>query len=182
MVGDKAWVAGGDYNVVRASTEAVRRGPLDNEAMNDFNNCFRASRVDIPVATESDHCSLNITVLPEVAQEPKPFKYQHFWSQHYLFSGIVNECWGKEFPGHEMFVLHSKTKDVRKALKNLNQEEFSCITSRAKEKQIELDEVKCKVYDANLDPSMLMKAVNLNAEYRRLSDAERQLYQNKARM
>ncbi|GAA0144371.1 hypothetical protein LIER_04838 [Lithospermum erythrorhizon] len=36
---------------------------------------FKGAMVDILVAAECDHCSLNITVIPNMEQEPKPFKY-----------------------------------------------------------------------------------------------------------
>ncbi|GAA0159093.1 hypothetical protein LIER_15959 [Lithospermum erythrorhizon] len=130
IVGDKAWIARGDYNIVRASSEAVGGGILDAEA-------FILATVDIPVAAESDHCSLNINVMPVVEQEPKPFKYQHFWNQHHQFNSIVNECWERDVVGHGI--------------------------AGVKEKQIELDEINCKIYGGNVDPDVLRKATNLNA-------------------
>ncbi|GAA0172253.1 hypothetical protein LIER_26109 [Lithospermum erythrorhizon] len=90
------------------------------------------------------------------------------------FTSIVSECWEQEVIGHGLFAFHSKMKNVRGALK--------CLRSRVKEKQIELDEVNCKIYGGCIEPSILAKASNLNIEYKQLCDAERQLYKSKARM
>ncbi|GAA0162577.1 hypothetical protein LIER_18639 [Lithospermum erythrorhizon] len=90
---------------------------------------LKATMVDIHVDFEFDHCSFNITVMPNVEQESKPFKYQHFWSQHPQFNSIVNECRGRDVAWHVMSVLHSRMKDVRKDLKILHQEEFSHISA-----------------------------------------------------
>ncbi|GAA0144370.1 hypothetical protein LIER_04837 [Lithospermum erythrorhizon] len=67
-------------------------------------------------------------------------------------------------------------KDVRKDLKTINQEEFSHISPRVKEKQIELDEINCKGYGGNIHSNVLRKTTNLNGEYIKLCDAERELY------
>ncbi|GAA0181321.1 hypothetical protein LIER_42276 [Lithospermum erythrorhizon] len=133
--------------------------------MNDFDNCIRdvdlvehprTVLVDVPTVNESDHCPLNVVIVPELQQEPRPFKYQHFWSEHENFVGIVKGCWEKEIDGDGL--------------------------SRVKETQIELEGVNRLIYDGNLDPLILTKAANLDDEYKKLSNAERQFYQSKARM
>ncbi|GAA0164488.1 hypothetical protein LIER_20109 [Lithospermum erythrorhizon] len=40
LVGGAAWLAAGDYNIVRANVESLGGGNPDIEAMNDFNNCI----------------------------------------------------------------------------------------------------------------------------------------------
>ncbi|GAA0183956.1 hypothetical protein LIER_31280 [Lithospermum erythrorhizon] len=124
----------------------------------------------------------------EIKQEPKPFKYQQFWSKHEAFGSIVRECWDRESAGDGMYVrecwdresagdgmyiLHYILKEVKKKLVELNKSCFSNISSKVKEKQIELVDVNGQVYGGNLDPDILTKAANINDEYRKLCDAER---------
>ncbi|GAA0164487.1 hypothetical protein LIER_20108 [Lithospermum erythrorhizon] len=143
---------------------------------------FRTALVDVPAANESDHCHLNITIVPELQQEPRPFKYQHFWSEQEDFVGIVKGCWEKEIEGDDLYTFHCGLKDVRKELSKLNRSCFSNISSRVEEKQIELEGVNKMIYDGNLDPLILTKATNLKDEYKKLSNVESQFYQSKARM
>ncbi|GAA0165971.1 hypothetical protein LIER_21236 [Lithospermum erythrorhizon] len=81
LVGREAWIAGGTITLNWIDHGMLR--VLDRILCNhQWFDKFRAAMVDVLVASESDHCSLNITVMPEITQEPKPFKYQQFWSKH----------------------------------------------------------------------------------------------------
>ncbi|GAA0157030.1 hypothetical protein LIER_38389 [Lithospermum erythrorhizon] len=119
---------------------------------------------------------------PDISQEPKAFKYQQFWSKHTSFQCIVSRVWEKTIAGDGMFIVHCKLKEVRRELRRLNDEEFSNITSRLKEKHIEVEAVNARIYDGCLDAAQLAKATTLTKEYEQLCNAERQLYQSKETM
>ncbi|GAA0156358.1 hypothetical protein LIER_13874 [Lithospermum erythrorhizon] len=143
---------------------------------------YRASMVNVAAPSNSDHCALNVSVYPDIPQEPRAFKYQHFWSQHTYFQGIVSKFWEKDIVGDGMFVLHYKLKEVKKELKRLNCDEFSNISSRVKEKCIELETANEKVYGGCLDVEYLARAVELTKDYEGLCKDESELYQSKGRM
>ncbi|GAA0162020.1 reverse transcriptase [Lithospermum erythrorhizon] len=198
-VGNKAWITGGHFNIVRASSESLGGGNLDIEAMIAFNDCIKdVELVEHPHSSSVYTWCRNwkdsgfLRTLDRVlcnqkwfdkfgvamVEEPKPFKYQQFWSKHESFNGIVRGCWDRESAWDGMYSLHCKLKEVKKKLMELNKGCFSNISPKVKEKKIELDEVNNQVYGGNLDPTILTKAANINEEYRKLCDVEKQLYQN----
>ncbi|GAA0167907.1 hypothetical protein LIER_22744 [Lithospermum erythrorhizon] len=130
---------------------------------------YRASMVNVATPSNSDHCTLNVSVYPDIPRELRAFKSQHFWSQHTSFQDIVSKVWEKDIVGDGRFVLHCKVKEVKKELKRLNYDEFSNISYRVKEKSIELEIANEKVYE-------------LTKDYERFYKAERELYQSKARI
>ncbi|GAA0140871.1 hypothetical protein LIER_02141 [Lithospermum erythrorhizon] len=103
--------------------------------LGEFSHCV----VNLPVPVDSDHCPLDITLDDQMSKEPKSFKYQAFWKKHDSFSSIIDEVWHQNCECSSLDILYDKLKRMRQALRKLNVDHFSHISSRVTEKKIELE-------------------------------------------
>ncbi|XP_056688453.1 uncharacterized protein [Spinacia oleracea] len=74
-----------------------------------------------------DHSPGLITVYPRIEGGKKPFKYFTIWKSSSEFTSIVKDQWDKQFHGTKMYVVVSKLKQVKFALKELNRKGFNDI-------------------------------------------------------
>ena len=72
-----------------------------------------------------DHSPGLLTVYPKNNGGKKPFKYFTMWKSAPKFSEIVKTQWDTPISGSKMFVVVSKLKRVKLALKELNKTGFS---------------------------------------------------------
>ncbi|XP_056688147.1 uncharacterized protein [Spinacia oleracea] len=72
-----------------------------------------------------DHSPGFLTVYPKNNGGKKPFKYFTMWKSAPKFSEIVKTQWDRPISGSKMFVVVSKLKRVKLALKELNKTGFS---------------------------------------------------------
>ena len=72
-----------------------------------------------------DHSPGLLTVYPKNNGGKKPFKYFTMWKSAPKFSEIVKTQWDRPISGSKMFVVVSKLKRVKLALKELNKTGFS---------------------------------------------------------
>ncbi|GAA0170137.1 hypothetical protein LIER_24468 [Lithospermum erythrorhizon] len=105
--------------------------------IDDFNQCV----VNILVPCESDHCPLDITLEEELIKEPNII-LEEIWNQRYEESGLD--------------VLHYNLRSMRSALRKLNIECYSHISSRVPEKKIEMEELNGKILNGCLHPAILV--------------------------
>ena len=78
----------------------------------------------------SDH-SLGILFLGEKRANVKtPFRFFDYWADHDNFLPSVAAAWNKAVSGTPMFVLASKLKETKVALKRFNKIHFSSLSSR----------------------------------------------------
>ncbi|XP_021852939.2 uncharacterized protein [Spinacia oleracea] len=73
------------------------------------------------------HSPCLLTLYPRDGGSKKPFKYFTMWKTSPMFSTIVQEQWNNQFHGSKMYVVVSKLKKVKVALKELNRVSFSDI-------------------------------------------------------
>ncbi|XP_020249670.1 uncharacterized protein LOC109827119 [Asparagus officinalis] len=67
--------------------------------------------------SSSDHTPAIIHLQPNVNSGPKPFKFFNYWMKCQGFSDVIKTAWGKQFTGSPMFILVSKLKELKSALK-----------------------------------------------------------------
>ncbi|GAA0140092.1 hypothetical protein LIER_01512 [Lithospermum erythrorhizon] len=91
--------------------------------------------INVPIPSDSDYCPLNVTLEEELIREPKPFKYQAFWANHEEYGSILEDVWNQKHDGNGMDVLYCKLKSMRSALRKLNAESFSHISSRVERRK-----------------------------------------------
>lgn len=68
----------------------------------------------------SDHCPAVIDLGVARTHNPKPFKCFDYLCDHPLFMSTVSSCWTTEVTGDPWYILTSKLKLVKAALKSLN--------------------------------------------------------------
>ncbi|KAE8671854.1 hypothetical protein F3Y22_tig00111881pilonHSYRG00029 [Hibiscus syriacus] len=89
----------------------------------------------------SDHCMAITWLDKEIpTNRPKPFKFFNFWTLHPNFLREVNQSWQTEFHGNPMKILFLKLKHLKSSLKTLNKSSYSNISSRVKQKRIDLEQ------------------------------------------
>lgn len=74
-----------------------------------------------------DHSPGLLTVYPRVAGGRKPFRYFTMWKIAPSFNAIIQATWREQIIGSKMYVLVSKLKKVKLALKELNKTGFTDI-------------------------------------------------------
>ncbi|CAH9091992.1 unnamed protein product [Cuscuta epithymum] len=108
---------------------------LDRVLVNSFwstqNVTCRAHFFDMEC--EFDHVASLVTIGAENREGTKPFKFFNMWLKHEQFDGILKSVWGRNVAGTAQFRLARKLKLLKQPLKQLNKNEFSHITARAKE-------------------------------------------------
>ncbi|GAA0157534.1 hypothetical protein LIER_14784 [Lithospermum erythrorhizon] len=109
-------------------------------------------------------------------QESMPIKYQPFWSSHKSFQEVLKRCWESEVEGNCLEVLHQRMKCVKHELKKLNNEQFSQISFRFKEKQFQLDGVNCQMFGGDVAPALLARASDLEMDWYKEGDANTGLF------
>ncbi|GAA0167995.1 hypothetical protein LIER_22818 [Lithospermum erythrorhizon] len=83
---------------------------LCNEALLEkMANC----EVNIPSASISDQCPMDIIIHQDRLMEPKPFRFFEFWIKHESYDSIVKEAWEGVEEGNGLSVLQSKLKKMR---------------------------------------------------------------------
>lgn len=88
----------------------------------------------------SDHCPLLVDVFDRVRKGNKCFKFFNMWIQHPAFHSIVDSTWSHFVRGTKQFVLTTKLKALKGPLKNLNIKDFSHISSRAKQANLDFQQ------------------------------------------
>ncbi|XP_056695598.1 uncharacterized protein [Spinacia oleracea] len=72
-----------------------------------------------------DHSPGLLTVYPRIGGGRKPFKYFTMWKSSPVFNDTIQAAWNTQVSGRKMFMLVSKLKTVKIALKDLNKSGFS---------------------------------------------------------
>ncbi|XP_019255085.1 PREDICTED: uncharacterized protein LOC109233666 [Nicotiana attenuata] len=75
----------------------------------------------------SDHCPLMVTVAEPTGMGKRPFKFFNCLATHPKFDDIVSQCWMKRSRGNLMLKVWYKLKNLKKDLKQLNNEEYSSV-------------------------------------------------------
>ncbi|XP_038996529.1 uncharacterized protein LOC120121165 [Hibiscus syriacus] len=104
-------------------------------------NVFQKSFVEFLAPGVSDHCMAFTWLDKEIpTNRPKPFKFFNFWTLHPNFLREFNQSWQTEFHGNPMRILFLKLKHLKLSLKILNKSSYSDISSRVKQKRIDLEQ------------------------------------------
>ncbi|CAH9134267.1 unnamed protein product [Cuscuta epithymum] len=81
---------------------------------------------------EFDHVASLVRIGQVKSMGTKPFKFFNMWLKHDKFKDILENVWIRNVVGTAQFRLARKLKLLKQPLKQLNQEEFSHISARAK--------------------------------------------------
>lgn len=70
---------------------------------------------------------------------PKPFNFFRFWADNGNVLDWVREAWNGVYHGSTMFILCNKLKAVKATLKEINGNQFNCLSQRVLKARMELE-------------------------------------------
>lgn len=80
-----------------------------------------------------DHCTLQVTINNVDAMRRAPFKYLNAWSEHPSFLQLVQHCWEQDISGSPMYVIVTKLKALKQALRKLHRGHYLKISEEVHE-------------------------------------------------
>ncbi|XP_021861971.2 uncharacterized protein [Spinacia oleracea] len=92
-----------------------------------WQNVYKDAEVCFMSEGEFDHSPGLLTVYLRVASGRKPFRYFTMWKTAPTFNSIIQDVWSEQIIGSKMYVLVSKLKKIKSALKELNKTAFTDI-------------------------------------------------------
>lgn len=105
----------------------------------------------------SDHCSLIVTIMPELRCK-KPFKFFNFWMKQSSFKDSLAQSWAEPVEGSSMMLRFSlKLRRLKFVLKDLNLRCFSNICSRVAQAREELSQVQSLCFSNPFDATLCAK-------------------------
>ncbi|XP_056691786.1 uncharacterized protein [Spinacia oleracea] len=105
---------------VFSKLDRVLANPAWHDVYTDAEVCFMSEG-------EFDHSPGLLTLYPRVAGGKKLFRYYTMWKTAPNFNAIIQDVWSEQINGSKMYVLVSKLKKIKLALKELNKIGFTDI-------------------------------------------------------
>lgn len=130
----------------------------------------------------SDHHSLLVHSLMDCHMAPKPFKFLNAWFCHPSFMDVVKSTWSTPTVGHPIFILQSKLKLLKLALKTWNKDVFGNIH----QKVIDVDAINIldsiqKRMVVSMSDQLLREEIDAKAIYLPCLSDEERLWKDKAK-
>ncbi|XP_021853803.2 uncharacterized protein [Spinacia oleracea] len=94
-------------------------------ANQSWKGCYPTTEVCFMPEGQFDHSPGLLTIYPRIGGGRKPFKYFTMWKSSPVFNDTIQAAWNTQVSGSKMFMLVSKLKSVKIALKDLNKSGFS---------------------------------------------------------
>ena len=144
-------------------------------------NCFDGVEAIFLDPGPSDHTPILVRLGVELYHRKSPFRFFNFWAEDPLFLAIVEEAWNNQVSGSPPYRFCKKLKLVKMALKELNRNSYSSISSRSNQARTYLHSIQARLKSD-------MGNVDLRAQERlalldliRMSNAEESLLKQKSR-
>ncbi|XP_020271529.1 uncharacterized protein LOC109846694 [Asparagus officinalis] len=164
-----------------ASTRVWSR--LDKAPVNDaWINMFNSSHVEFLLPSFSDHSPTIVLVYDDQIQGKKPFKFFKMWTKHDRFLPTVSNIWESKIQGFIMFLVYTKLKLLRGALKDLNKKHFKNISGQVQRAIIALEDAQRTLQSNPLNPALISHEKECFSIYNNLLDYELSFYKQKARI
>ncbi|KAK4394438.1 hypothetical protein Sango_1598100, partial [Sesamum angolense] len=129
-VGASPWIVGSDFNTVLSPDEHSGGSALSGVAMSDFHDAI-ADRALIDAKyvahlelSQSDHRGLLVEAECTVELKVSSFRFQHMWTMHSEFLGVVRQNWQYPTVGSGMMRLQQKMTRLKHCLKEWNKMVF----------------------------------------------------------
>lgn len=136
----------------------------------------------LPRSIYSDHSASVSNCFKPRASKPKPFKFHNMWISHPKFVQIVEEIWNSPRSGTHQFTLTLKLQELKTALKNLNQQEFSSISERAALARKDLELAERAIEDNPADDELRSNIFHIRNRATFLTEADYQFWKQKAKI
>ncbi|XP_073139125.1 uncharacterized protein [Henckelia pumila] len=182
------WLVGGDFNVVRDSSEFLGSSGGRQLPMDEFNHFvleyalvdagFEGSSVEHLSRTVSDHCPLLVSA-PVFARGPSSFRFQSMWTRHPGFLQTVRLNWNMPCSLQGMPRLFAKLKRLKGHLKLWNRDVFENLFDKIAEaeRSVRLAEAACEADPSEHSWTLLSRC---NEELSRVTAMEADFWKQKA--
>ncbi|XP_020266987.1 uncharacterized protein LOC109842532 [Asparagus officinalis] len=116
---------------------------LDRALVNDsWIHNFNSSQVEFLLPSFSDHSPALVSILEDRIQGKRPFKYFNMWAKHDKFLTAVSSIWQSYIPGCKMYSVHTKFKNLKGVLKDMNKRHFHNISEQVLRANQNLEEAQ----------------------------------------
>ncbi|CAH9093039.1 unnamed protein product [Cuscuta europaea] len=130
---------------------------------------------------EFDHVASLVAIGAVNKGGSKPFKFFNMWLKHERFHDILESVWTRKVAGTAQFRLARKLKLLKQPLKQLNRDEFSHISARAKESKKDYKRIYQLALLAPLDDALNEEMVIARKRALFLKEAEEAYLKQKAK-
>ncbi|XP_019256470.1 PREDICTED: uncharacterized protein LOC109234883 [Nicotiana attenuata] len=128
----------------------------------------------------SDHSPLCVK-LGEEPKTSKPFRFFNSLAEHKDFLSVVTEAWNKSQQAGNMAGIWRKLKDVRRALKWLNTNEFQAVDLRVKSARQKLHDVQEQMRTTSISSQKFEEEKELKQQLEKWATIEESIYKQKSR-
>ncbi|XP_060210242.1 uncharacterized protein LOC132637116 [Lycium barbarum] len=128
----------------------------------------------------SDHSPLCVK-FDDLLMKPKPFKFFNHLTQHPEFLNHVRSAWGTQ-TATRMAPVWNKLKQVKLALKSLNNTEFAGVDTRVKIARQQLKDIQEKMRSMNTPSALFGSEKELRRQLEKWSTIEESVYKQKSRV
>ncbi|CAL5344867.1 unnamed protein product [Camellia sinensis] len=165
-----------------SAQEGVKWSKLDRFLVNpEWLEVFKLKLWGLPRIL-SDHCPL-ILMEEERDWGPRPFRFINAWLLHHQFSTFFEKVWKEaRVDGWVGFILQSKLKLLREALRNWNREVFGDVSAKLKNAEEELNKLDLLAETRALVDSEKARRNVVNSEVWKLSRRAEWIWLQKARL
>ncbi|XP_020258878.1 uncharacterized protein LOC109835307 [Asparagus officinalis] len=116
---------------------------LDRVLINEeWIQTYTSSQVDYLVPNCSDHSHTLITIGEDDFKGKRPFKFFSMWINHPDFTTVVKTVWEQDIRGFHMYKLHTKLRELKQDLKDLNKKHFMNISEQVIRAKSELSDIQ----------------------------------------
>ncbi|XP_019239280.1 PREDICTED: uncharacterized protein LOC109219303 [Nicotiana attenuata] len=130
----------------------------------------------------SDHCQLMVTVAEPTERGKRPFKFFNCLASHHKFYDIVRECSMKGNKGNPMLKVWYKLKQLKKELKQLNNEEYTSVGPKIQLARNKLMNIQMGMASPETDDEMIALEKETKVELAKWMEVEESIMKQKARI
>ena len=102
-----------------------------------------------------DHCPCIVRFDKVIIRRAKAFKYFNMWKLDENFETTIDSIWRQEVDGNMMFRVVYKMKQLKKAFRRMDNENFSDIEKRVDLMQLALQQCQQNLWDDPLNQDLL---------------------------
>ncbi|XP_020253806.1 uncharacterized protein LOC109830857 [Asparagus officinalis] len=137
---------------------------------------YTSNQVEFLPPSCSDHSPGLIIIEDEDYMGKRPFKFFKMWTTHPDFLSAVTSSWEKTVVGYNMYKFHTKLKNLKSVLKDLNKRNFMNISEQVLRAKNDLKEVQKQLNIDLFNAVLISKEKDCLNKYVRLLDCEASFY------
>ncbi|KAK6143334.1 hypothetical protein DH2020_023682 [Rehmannia glutinosa] len=135
----------------------------------------------LPSGCLSDHSPCIVSLLDVVTNTNRPFQFFNMWASHTDFNDLVATHWDLYIRGTKQFIFSKKLKHLKRPLTELNNKNFSHISSRVAKAKEDLELAQLQLHDDPTNVNLQNFVATMRKQSMSLSESERSFYYQQAK-